>query len=438
MTAIKRKFYNIFWDNQSCQNIFLLSKEELLDSHTLNISEKPIQYSFPRIIISNVDKEKGNIHETIKYRTENQNLEIEGTMEVKLEVVEPLIVELFEKKLKKPFEKIVADIEEKPVKFFFQIMKLLTDENKFEERAIDLLKQYNIIGYNINSFNEIKGFFENEFLSKKNQLVTEDNIHLINHFLNFLKTYYINYSKKRLYETNQVLVNAIDNKDNLGARINLFHLLYEAKIISNSSEDAHVECVNCEVGEYRGIINIKINPNKLENLKCPICSSKLNYFVPYELNNEIYQIVKEKDGLILNALCDKLDRMELDYKLNERYINDIEIDCLVFIKNNAFMIECKMYKLKTDTSRLISKLKKHSCKLSIDAIRVKEENKINNDITPLLLVNINDEELLKSIEDELNLGATSKCPIKIVNITTVDTILKNEISNSMLKLPQKL
>lgn len=435
MTLIKKKFYNLFWNNRSCQNLFLLSKEELLDSHILNISEKPINYSFPRIIISNVDKNEGSTHETIKYRTENHNLEMEDTMEGKLNVVEPILVEFYEKRFKKSFDAIVADLDKKPIKFFMQIIKLFNDEDLIEENIIEFLKKYYLIGHNISSFEEIMNFLEKEFLTKKNNLITEENIHLIDHLLNFLKTYYINYSKKRLYDTNQQLVNAIDNKENFKSRINLFHLLYEAKIITNSNEDSHVECVNCEGGVYSGIMKIKIDPNKLDNLKCPICLSKLNYFVPYELNNEIYQIVKEQDGLLLNALCNKTEEIGVRYSTNQTFLNDIEVDCLIYFKQKIFFTECKMYKLSTEESKLKSKLKKHGCKLSKDVVRMKSSDKyLKSEITPLLLVNINDLKLLKEVEEELNDEATLEYPIHIVNLQSIEDILKVELNNSLLKL----
>ena len=37
MSEIKKKFYNLFWKNKSCQNLFLLSKEEFLDTKEVDL-----------------------------------------------------------------------------------------------------------------------------------------------------------------------------------------------------------------------------------------------------------------------------------------------------------------------------------------------------------------------------------------------------------------
>lgn len=51
MSEIKKVFYNLFWQNQSCQNLFMLSKEELLETTTIGEGENAFSYSLPRITI---------------------------------------------------------------------------------------------------------------------------------------------------------------------------------------------------------------------------------------------------------------------------------------------------------------------------------------------------------------------------------------------------
>ena len=53
MTLIKKKFYHLFWSNPSCQNLFLLSKEELLETRTFGTDDFTFSFSTNRIIVSN-------------------------------------------------------------------------------------------------------------------------------------------------------------------------------------------------------------------------------------------------------------------------------------------------------------------------------------------------------------------------------------------------
>ena len=76
METIK-KFYNIFWKEKSCRNLFLLSRHELLDSIKIGTNENSISYTTKNIIISNsvgIESKK----EIIKFRTENQFIELQS------------------------------------------------------------------------------------------------------------------------------------------------------------------------------------------------------------------------------------------------------------------------------------------------------------------------------------------------------------------------
>lgn len=77
MTEVTQIFYNLFWQDKACQNLFLLSKEELLDTKRLELEGVSTSISLPRIIISNIqDKEDFN-HKTIRLRNETNNIRTE-------------------------------------------------------------------------------------------------------------------------------------------------------------------------------------------------------------------------------------------------------------------------------------------------------------------------------------------------------------------------
>ena len=81
MDNIIEIFYNFFWKNKACRNLFLLSKEELLDTKKIPFGDKETSLSLPRIIISNIQEKDDFTHETIRIRNENQNIISDGLLE---------------------------------------------------------------------------------------------------------------------------------------------------------------------------------------------------------------------------------------------------------------------------------------------------------------------------------------------------------------------
>lgn len=231
---------------------------------------------------------------------------------------------------------------------------------------------------------------------------------------------YVNNSYKNLYNTNQILINTLNNEDNFQSRIDLFGKLYDAKIIAPSKDDAFIECTHCDPLTYRGVFQLRLNPKKLKNLKCPVCSKELTYFVPYELHQDVYSIVKEKDGLILDALCNRLNNFGIKYKVNLTFFDNIEIDCLFETEDTIYVVETKMYKINTSKSKLKSKIRKHFGKLVQDIIRLQRlDNFKQKLIQPLLLLNIPDQELLAEVNHELKTKNIDKVSqqVNIINLS---------------------
>jgi hypothetical protein len=94
MSEIKEIFYNLFWQNKACQNLFLLSKEELLDTKSLDFEGNSASISLPRIIISNIESREDFTHETIRIRNENIYIRTENLLNSKIELYAPLITEV--------------------------------------------------------------------------------------------------------------------------------------------------------------------------------------------------------------------------------------------------------------------------------------------------------------------------------------------------------
>lgn len=116
MSLITKKFYNLFWQNKACQNLFLLSKEELLDTIVLPLGNADYSISMPRIILSNVQKENEFDLASLKIRSENNNLSTEKTINTNLKSFEPMLNIMIESDFGQSFEKLINDIEANPNK----------------------------------------------------------------------------------------------------------------------------------------------------------------------------------------------------------------------------------------------------------------------------------------------------------------------------------
>lgn len=421
MSEIRKKFYHLFWTEKSCRNLFLLSKEELLDTTTVGENPHWFSYSSPLIIVSNADHDEN--HTTIKLRTENLNIHLDGTLEAKINYFKPIFENFFNAKFKKSVDKFLVDLEKKPLKTVTRIMKIFSNESLMEKRIIELLQFYGFVGKQINSFKDIEKDVERQFMpNKANELLNEQTLSAFLEAIKMVKELYINYSYKKLYSTKQVLTNVLDSEDDFNSRIRLFNLLYESGVIATSSEDAFIECSNCDQGTYRGVFQLKMNPKKLKDLRCPICTSQLTYFVPYRLHDDIYSIVKSKDGLLLDAYCQSIANNNFQYKTNQVFLEDIEIDCLFSANNFTYVVETKMYKQNTTRERLKNKMRASFGKLLEDTVRLQNLDEFTAAVlVPTLLVNVIDSELIGQVEKELkeqNSGPLAQ-NARIINIEKI-------------------
>lgn len=399
MPITKKKFYHLFWNNPSCQNLFLLSKEELLETRIFGNEEFSFSFSTNRIIVSNAQDNENELIDTIKTRSELYNMEIDSLLNDKLESLTPIIEQFFNSKFKKSIEKVGKDIEKKPFNFLAKILKIAFDEENREIKTIEFLQGYGFVRKNLNSFKEIEASIGKSLIpSKNNELINEKTIYTFFEGVKFIKELYVNHSYKNLYNTNQVLINTLNSEDNFQSRIKLFGDLYDSKIITPSKDDAFIECSHCDPLTYRGVFQLRLNPKKLKDLKCPVCSNELTYFVPYELHDDIYKSVKSHDGLILDALCDKLSSNGTLFQLNRKFLNDIEIDCIFKVDAKVYIIETKMYKQNnTAEEKLVSKIKEHYSKLVKDVERIESNEEFQGlEIIPLLLTNINNQNVLRT------------------------------------------
>ena len=130
MSIIKKKFYHLFWNNPSCQNLFLLSKEELLETKTFGEDKSPFTFSTNRIIVSNAQDNQNEFFDTIKTRSEIYNVEIDSLLNEKIEYFKPLIEKFFDSKFKKSIERLMLYIENKTFKILTIYFKSSAENRK--------------------------------------------------------------------------------------------------------------------------------------------------------------------------------------------------------------------------------------------------------------------------------------------------------------------
>jgi hypothetical protein len=423
---IKSTFFDLFWKHKAIQNLFLLSKEEFLDTKLFSYSEKPIPVTFPRIILSNITSKEDYNLSKIKLRTQKHVNQSEALIKSVISSYEPLIAAFIETKYGASFEQLIKDFSANPLEILLPIvMSLFSDEGP-EKAVIEFLHRYNFVGRHIQSFEQLEHYIEREAFQKTLKIIfSEKNLWTLLELVKSFKDLYISEVYKGLHNSNQVLVSSFHDIDNFAGRLKLFSMLYDAEIITSSKEDSFIECTECHPDSYRGVISFKINPIRLKKMKCPICNSPVTYYVPYELNSHIYSLVKQKDGILLAAVEDLLKRNQLKFKLNEHHLDDIEIDCVYKIQKQIHVVECKMYKQNVPLPRLESKIKQHYTKLVRNIIRIQEDKGTNPDLlTPVLVVNINDKKFLETILKEMKKENTNKIFLRGVIVGINDLPLK--------------
>lgn len=423
-------FYNIFWQDKACQNLFMLSKNELLDTKTIEFEGNRSYFSLPRIIISNVSNDE-DTKDVLKFRSETHSLSKESTIENAISIYEPIVVQFLESKFGKAYKKFMSDFEPEPMQFILEKgVKILMARDK-EKEILNLLKHYGFVPKHLKTIKELEAFATKEGIAKNyKNVVNEENYRMLHDVLRSLKDLYLNLNFQGLHDSNQVLVSSLHDSDNFQSRIKLFSILYDNKIIQDSGEDCFVECMNCNPGTYKGTLHLKINPRNLSKLKCIHCNEELTYYMPYTLNEELFEKVNAKDGLIADVFEELCHGNEVPYKLNVNLLKDIEIDGILELNEINYFVEMKMYEHRSGKDKIASRIKQHTKKLCEDLARVrKEANPKGLEIKPILLVNVLDDQWLLELEREIHDTADDKIlkEFRLFNVNMLKESLTTKI-----------
>ena len=73
LNLIEEKFYNLFWTNKTCKEIFSVHKSQLLENEVELILSKERFYA-QRLVLTNSKKRKSSLQ--IEKRTDNESIEL--------------------------------------------------------------------------------------------------------------------------------------------------------------------------------------------------------------------------------------------------------------------------------------------------------------------------------------------------------------------------
>lgn len=423
MSAVEKKFYNLFWANAVCRQIFTLHKEQLLEKRDIDFGEQKRSYYLQRIILSNNQKQKIS-NNLIVSRIENNKIDLNDNIETTTskyfdEAKFHKLVETHFGKAIKKIERSLSSGTFSQIRFGLELLNSLSSE----EKLITFLKKFHLIPTHVNNFSQIE-----EILNKNvSSLITKESILEFIDSIDKISEFYTNEVYHNLLESNNFYMDILYDAESFKDRQFVFDQLYEAKIIESGINKTYYECYNCEENVFKSIATLKAKPTKI-SVRCPVCGKETFYLSPYRINDEIFAHITDKDGLIKFAVKHLLTEKGFTIKENFVIPPDIELDLVAFNKDNlTIILELKMFKTdtpeqthKSNLNTAISKAIKAKQKL------VELENTFKNSFT-LIVTNYSDEKLIKETRD----GSRAKMKEHKVKLITLDEFA-NYIDNHEL------
>lgn len=420
MTAVSKKFYNLFWTNEVCRRIFSLHKEQLLEKRDIDLGHEKRTYYLQKIVISN-DKGKKLSTDLIETRIENNKVDLNDNLEVTAskyfdEAKFQALVETYFGKAIEKIEKELSSGTFSQVRFGFELLSSLSSE----EKLIKFLKGYHLLPANINSFSQIEEMLNktvSSFITKESILEFLDSVDKISEF-------YTTGVYHNLLESNKFYADTFYETELFKDRLQLFDMLYEAKVFESGIYKTYYECYNCDENVFKSIATLKTKPSKIA-LKCPVCKRETFYLSPYRINDEIFSHITDKDGLIKFAAKHLLTQKGFTYKDNIQIPPDIELDLVAFKKEViSLILEVKMFK--TDTPE-------HTHKSNLNTAiskAAKAKEKVINLDSPfknsflIVTTNYSDINLLKEVR-EGNKTKMREYKIKLLSLDELYEYLDN-------------
>ncbi len=392
---VLQQFYNLFWGNESCQEIFLNHKEQLLEKDEIEIGSKKQFTYLPRLVLSNSLKKRG-IDKRLVERIESKKIELnhalEGLFSEKL-IKHPEIEQKLKSRFEKPFEIVVSKLNGSKItqtRFLTEIASSVISE----KRLLKFLRKYGFIGDEIKSFDQLSNSIEHFIENEINRLTQKDSFQELLNGINDLSEFYSNHKFDALMNANAFYLDVLYDKDNYQSRLDLFDNLYDIDVLQGGHYKTYYECTNCNVGVFSGNVSLNVTPSKVK-LKCPNCNKEVFYLAPYKIHSEITNHITHKDGLLFFAIKSCL--LDKGISFLENYIigPDIEID-IAITKNQGILEIIEVKQFKTDRPE---DTQLHNLRDALSKIGKRRQKLIEIDgnyeyVRFSLMTNISDPELI--------------------------------------------
>ncbi|MBX7242815.1 MAG: hypothetical protein K1X92_13815 [Bacteroidia bacterium] len=343
MTALEKKFYYLFWNDDVCQSIFLKPKTELLENEVELILSKEQAYP-PRLVLTNSLKQK-QFEETAMQRTEYQGIEVLHNLQSSLKKYfdEDRLMEYAEKK----FGKITSKVREEIKDFdtLFEIGIELVTSLRSEKATLKFLNRFNVVPKGIKTLDELKKYYEAEIISDIKKFLSNDNLIELVLTIDLVSAYHNQRLKESLIAATKHSTDVLYNSENFKSRVLLFDKLYDISVVLGRDFKSYYECVNCPPDTFNGIITTNIKPSKLI-IKCPNCQKETYYIVPYRINEIIYKHIIHEDGLLFFAIQYLLEERRIRFEIDKNFLKDVQIDIIIINSDNliSYAMEIKMFK----------------------------------------------------------------------------------------------
>jgi isopentenyldiphosphate isomerase len=421
MNAVQKKFFNLFWSETVCQQIFSKHRSELLENEVeLIVSQETF---FPqRIVLTNSQAQK--VRKTAETRTENENIELVHRLQstarkyLNDEEVEKYALS----KLSRTIAKVENDISKEGgwVKLGIKIISSLDSE----EDLFRLLTDYYLVPEGIRNMEHLLVYLEKKALEEFREIVRKENLYDLAISIDLISTYYNYKIKHNLLEATKHYTDTLYNDENFNSRLPLFDTLYETDVIIGGKLKGYYECVECGPNKFNGIITTDIKPSRLA-FDCPSCKSNLLYMVPYEIDQGIYQNIIDKDGLLFHAIGYLLEKHNYAFVANSNYLEDVELDFVIKGNNGIItdIVEVKMFKTNRPLDTQVGNIRDAVSKIKKADTKLKTANLVPPKVQYSLVTNLTDEDVYKQalsqlkkdlIEFNINLYTIQDFYLKIV------------------------
>lgn len=400
MTAIEKKFYNLFWTDQTCQTIFSTHKTQLLENEVELIVTKE-KFFAQRLVLTNSQKRKTGIR--LATRTENESIELIYNLQKAASKYfdEEKIESFIKNKFGKTINKLETNLTKSGgwLKFAIKLISSLDSEGDL----FKLLSDYYLIPKEIKTNVQFGQYVEKQFTTGLKGFIKKENLSELAISIDLVSTYYNYKLKNNLVAATKHYTDILYDTENYIDRLELFDTLYEIGVIKGGKLKSYYECVNCSPNTYNGILTMDIKPSKLK-MKCPNCKQELFYIVPYELDKTIYNQIVHNDGLLFFAIQNLLEQYNYMFIANQKLPPDVEIDFTLLNENNmAFeLLEIKMYKNNRPVDTQVGNLRDavSQTKKAVEKLMTRDPN--YKSIPKSIVTNLSDETVLKTAKKELD------------------------------------